>query len=339
MFFNYTKTLIICLMLFACSGTNANQLQFDDLPLKETLELPPWFNLSFLDLQDSLDEAIAAGKRGLIVYFGRKDCAYCKALLETNWGEKDIIDYTRKNFHVIAIDVIGQRTVTDFDKRTYTEKEFATRLKMNFTPSLLFFDTQGRLALRLSGYRPIYQFRAILEYVADTHYRNIKLKDYLARAEPALSFGQDEMNENDVFLAPPHNLDRSQIQADKPLVVFFEHPKCHACDVLHGGPLSNPEINAQLYNMDAIQLDTTADTPVITPDGIKTTSHQWANKLGLTFAPSMLFFDRYGKEIIRIESVIQFHRLNNVLLYVLGEGYKQYPTFQLWRENMYKQIK
>jgi thioredoxin-related protein len=91
--------------------------------------------------------------------------------------------------------------------------------------------------------------------------------------------------------------------------------------------------------MDAVQLDTTSDTPLITPAGIKTTSRQWAEELGLTFAPSLVFFDHDGKEIIRIESVIQFHRLNNVLLYILGEGYKQYPTFQLWRENMYKQIK
>ena len=132
---------------------SADSLQFDDYPLREDLETPDWFKLSFLDLQDSLDEALSEGKKGLIIYFGRKDCAYCKAQLEINWGKKDILDYTQEHFDVIAIDVRGQRTVTDFDGKTYTEKEFAARMRTDFTPSLLFYESKGRLALRLPGYR------------------------------------------------------------------------------------------------------------------------------------------------------------------------------------------
>ncbi|MCW9012459.1 MAG: thioredoxin fold domain-containing protein [Gammaproteobacteria bacterium] len=337
-----TKTLTTIIIWFAlhlvCSPSFAAQqndpMAFDDYPLTDELDLPNWFNLSFLDLQDSLDEAMQAGKRGLIIYFGRKDCAYCKALLEGNWGSKDIRDYTIEHFHVIAIDVRGQRTVTDFDGKTYTEKEFSARMRTDFTPSLLFYDRKGQLALRLPGYRPIYQFRAALEYVADAHYYKEPFRHYLARAEEALSFGQEELNEHDAFMSPPYNLDRSKTPGNSPLAVFFEHPRCHACDILHGGPMSNPEVGTNLHNMDVVQINTASNTQVITPAGKKTTARQWADDLELNFAPTIIFFDPEGKEILRIESVVRLYRLNNVLVYVLGKGYEKYPTFQIWRDQL-----
>ena len=312
---------------------SADPLQFDDTPLSYSLELPDWFSLSFLDLQDSLDEALEAGKRGLIIYFGRKDCPYCKALLEINWGKPDIVDYTQEHFNVIAIDVTGQRTVTDFDGNTYTEKDFAARMQTDFTPSLLFYEAKGRLALRLPGFRPPYQFRAALEYVADAHYFNEPYGDYLARAEEAFSYGRDELNENDAFKPGPFHLDRSRKKADRPLAVFFEHPICHACDVLHAGPLANPEVDKMIKQMEVYRINLAAHEPVITPTGKTTNTNDWARDLKLSFAPTLIFFDESGREIIRIDSVIRLYRLNNVLLYVLSKGYEKYPTFQVWKQQ------
>ncbi len=318
----------------AQQDNTADLLMFDDAPLREELELPDWFNLSFLDLNDSLQEAIDDGKRGLIIYFGRKDCPYCKYQLEGNWGDPAIVKYTQKYFNVIAIDVRGDRTVTDFNGRTWSEKEYSARRKTNFTPSLLFFNSSGQLALKLPGYRPKYQFRASLEYVADAHYNRESFRQYLARAEAALGFGSESLNELDVRMPPPYNLDRTQPRPDqskrKPLLVLFEHPRCHACDVLHGDTLDQPEVAEHLMSLDIVQLDSYSDTPVITPEGKKLTARQWADELNLTFAPALIFFDDKGREIFRVESVIRLYRLNNVLRYVTGEEYNNFPTFQSW---------
>ena len=308
-------------------------LSFDDSTLKEDLQLPDWFKLSFLDISDNLEEAKTEGKQGIIIYFGRKDCAYCKAQLEINWGSRDIIDYTQKYFDVIAIDVRGQREVTDLDGSSYSEKQYAIRQKTNFTPTLLFLNLKGEQVLKIQGFRPPYQFRAALEYVADQHYKKEPFSHYLARAEQALSYGQEELNESDVFMPPPYILDRSRIASNRPLLVFFEYPKCHACDVLHGGPMIQTLITDAMKQMDVVQLDTSRNTPLITPAGKKTTSRAWAQELELNFAPTLMFFDNHGKEIIRVDSVIRLYRLHNVLNYVLDKGYIQYPTFQLWREN------
>ncbi len=340
---NLTKQLLILLIVLNLSGFSGlisnsyaateDSIIFDDRPLEEPLILPDWFKLSFLEISADIKEAKEQNKKGLIIYFGQKYCPYCKAHLKNNWGQDDIIKYTQKNFDVIAINVKGQRPVVNIDGKMYTEKTFSALKKTNFTPSILFYNVKGREVLRLRGYRPPYQFRAALEYVADKHYAKETFRNYLARAESAISFGKAELNTNDIFNSPPHLLDRSRIKAEHPLMVVFERTRCHACDVLHGGPLARPEIQSELLKLEAVQLDINSNKILITPKGKKLSAKQWADKLNINYSPTILFFDESGKEIIRIESVVWFYRLRNVLNYVLSGAYKKYATFQLWRQS------
>jgi thioredoxin-related protein len=304
---------------------------FDDRPLEEPLTHPDWFKLSFLDLADDLQEAIEGGKQGLMVYFGQRYCAYCKQLLEGNFGKLDILAYTQRHFDAISIDIHGHREVMDLDGDTWTERSFSIDQGVNFTPTLIFYDANQQEALRLSGYYPPYKFRAALEYVADGHYRKEDFRSYLARADVPLIFDAGEMSEEDFFLPPPHALDRSHWPGQRPLVVFFEQGDCHACDVLHTGPLRQPGIRERFDQMDAVQLGVWEDTPVITPSGRRTTARAWADRLGLFYTPTLIFFDEQGEEILRVDSVVQFYRLRHVLDYVLTGAYLEYPNFQQWR--------
>jgi thioredoxin-related protein len=304
---------------------------FDDLPLPDAIVHPSWFKLSFLDLPTDLNEAIEDGKRGLLVYFGQEHCAYCKKLLEVNFGKPDIEVYTRKHFDVIGLDIHGQRSITDMNNREWDEKSFSVENHINFTPTLIFYDKQRREALRLSGYYPPYQFQAALEYVVEGYYLQEDFRTYLARADVPEVFDAGELNYEDFFSPAPHALDRSRVAAQRPLVVFFEQLDCHACDILHSGPLKEADIRERLVQFDATELNMWSNTPVITPDGQRTTAKQWADQLGLFYTPTLIFFDEQGQEILRVDSVVQFYRLRNVLDYILTHAYRQYPTFQAWR--------
>ena len=303
----------------------------NDEPLSQPLVLPNWFKLSFLELHDDLQDAIREGKRGLIVYFGREYCPYCKAQLENNWGRRDIREYTQKYFDVVAINVRGAREVTMLDGTILREKQFAIREKANFTPTLLFYDRDGNVALRLVGYHPPYQFRAALEYVADGHYRTQSFRQFLDLAQPSLVEKKEGLLASPIFSAPPFNLDRSHFAAQTPLAVFFEQPSCYACDVLHGGPLENPKILKQFRKLDVVQLDMWANTPVVTPAGKRTTARKWAKKLDLFYTPTIVFFDPRGKEILRVDSVVGFHRLGHVLDYILSGEYRKPGGYSAWR--------
>jgi thioredoxin-related protein len=305
--------------------------QFDDFPLEQPLEHPDWFKHSFLDLPEDLAEATGKGKKGIIVYFGQRRCAYCQMLMKVNFGLSDITAYTRRHFDLIPIDIWSVEEVTDLNGEVLTQRAFALRENTNFTPSLIFYDEQGEEALRLRGYYPPYKFRAALEYVADNHYRRESFPDYLARGESGTAFEPGDLNEEEFFLPPPHNLDRSRFPGERPLVVFFEQGNCHACDVLHGQPLREPAINKLVRRFDNVQLDIRAETPVITPQGKRTTARQWAQELGLFYTPSLLFFDEQGREIIRVDSVVRFYRLRNVINYITSRGYLNEPNYQAWR--------
>lgn len=328
--------VIYCLILLLFSAPALASLKqagddpliFDDTPLKDDLSLPSWFKLSFLDLREDLADA-RRENRGLIIYFGRHDCAYCKALLERNWGRQDIVAYTQRHFDVIAIDVLGHRHLTDPRGREMSEKNYAAQHKANFTPTLHIYDRLGKLALKITGYRPAYQFKAALEYVADDHHRQEGFAEYYARAEPAEGYGNPELNRQAAIRYSNKLFDLSKSR--KPLLVLFERPRCHACDVLHGGPLQNQQILRRLQQFNAVQLDSTSEQPIITPAGQRTTSGAWAKKLYLDYTPTLMFFNEQGNEVVRIDSVVWFYRLSNVLDYVLDKGYKHYPTFQQWR--------
>jgi len=306
---------------------------FDDQPLTEALEFPDWFKLSFLDLRDELKEAGEQEKAGIILYFGQKYCAYCRQFLEHDLARDDIRQYTDEHFNVIGIDIHGQRTVTDMSGKERGENQYAIDEKTNFTPSVIFYNAGGDEVLRLRGYYPPYRFRAALEYVADGHYKHENFREYLARADVPLVFEPGDLSEESFFMPGPYMLNRSRLAGERPLAVFFEQGDCHACDVLHTGPLNEPEIRERIERMESIQLSFWAETPVITPAGERTTARKWAAQLGLFYTPTLIFFDRAGREIIRVDSVVQFYRLRNVLDYILSGGYQEYANFQRWRQS------
>ncbi len=305
----------------------------NDEALRDPIRYPAWFQLSFLNLREDLQQALRYNKRGLIVYFGQHDCAYCYALIEKNLTRPDIEKYTRRYFDVVAVDIHGDEPVTDMHGREMSQREFADSLQVDFTPTLIFYNAEGKEAMRLRGYYPPYKFRAALEYVADAHYREESFRDYLQRADPPMAFEEGGLNEADFFSAPPYALDRSRLPGQQPLAVFFEQGDCHACDILHTTPLANAEILKQLEGFDSVQLDIWADTPVITPTGLRTTSRAWAQQLGLFYTPSLIFFDERGGEIMRVDSVVGFYRLRKVLDYIDSGAYKRGVPFQRYRRN------
>lgn len=333
------KFILQCLLsgwlVLGVAHAEQDPFVFDDQPLEEPLPFPAWFKLSFLDLREDLAES-TGNKRDLVIYFGQKHCPYCEALLHTNFGKTDIQKYTCDNFDVVGLDIHGARELVDFSGNSLSESEFAEAMDVNFTPTLAFFrsDEDGNPVevFRLRGYYPPYKFRAALEYVADDHYRQESFRDFLGRADVPLVFEEGDLNYQPFFMAPPFALDRTRIPGERPLMVFFEQPDCYACDVLHTGPLQKPEIRERIGQLEAVQLNMWADTPVITPGGRRTTARAWAENLGLFYTPTLIFYDRQGREIIRVDSVIQFYRLRNVLDYVLSGAYRDYPNFQRWRE-------
>ena len=241
---------------------------FDDKQLEEAVAYPDWFKFSLGDLNDDLAEAKKAGKKGIITYFGQKRCAYCEQFFKSSLSDVDIKNYLQKHFDLIAFDIWGIDDITDTDGTTYTERDLSIHYKTNFTPSLVFYNAEGATVFRLRGFYPPYKFRAALQYVTEEFYKEETFSDYFARANPGEYFLLGGLTERDFFLEPPYDLVALR-KNNKPTAVFFEQGNCHACDLLHSGPLSKELSIHEIEQMNVIQLNMWADTAVITPQGKK----------------------------------------------------------------------
>jgi thioredoxin-related protein len=291
-------------------------------------ELPAWFKTSFLDLKEDVAEAAATDKR-LLLYIGQDGCPYCRELMQNNFTQKPIVDYTRKHFDVLAINLWGDAEVTDFNDQRLSEKEFARQLKVQFTPTLLFFDEQGKVVLRLNGYLPPHQFMTALQFVAGHKEKTTSFREYYASLSPAPATGK--LHSAPSMLQPPYTLTRSP--TSKPLLVLFEQKVCGECDVLHQKILTQDTSRALLKKLDVVLLDMWSATPVVAPDGKNRTASAWARELGLVYAPGAVLFGPDGREIIRIEGMLKAFHVQSVLDYAASGAYLRQPEFQRYVEE------
>lgn len=305
-------------------------IQFDDSQLEEEVEYPDWFKFSLGDLGDDLDEAKKSGKKGIITYFGQKRCAYCEQFFKTSLANTDIQNYLTEHYDLIAFDIWGIDEIIDTDGKTHTERELSIKYKTNFTPSLVFYDSDGTPVFRLRGFYPPYKFRAALQFVTEGFYKKETFAEYFERANPGEYFLLGGLTERDFFLEQPYDLP-SLKKNGKPTAVFFEQGNCHTCDLIHSDPLSKELSLQEVEKMNVIQLNMWSDTEVTTPQGKTTTAKDWANSLNIFYAPTIIFFDSDGKEIIRVDSVTHFYRLWGVMDYVNQKGYKKSKDYQDWR--------
>ena len=289
-------------------------------------EYPTWFKDSFLDLHEDIKEASAAGKR-LVIFFHQDGCPYCNALVERNFAQKDIAEKAQKNFDIITMNMWGDRPVTHVDGKHYLEKTLAEALKVQFTPTVIFFDEMGKVVLRINGYHAPQRFSLDLDYAAKHNGTKVSYRDFIKANRPARKTSKT-LNDESFFNKGSFDYSAKVNKNGRPFAVFFEQKDCPDCDRLHDKILPDEELLGVIKQFDNTQLDMWSKTPIVTPQGEKMTAREWAKKLDIKYAPSIVVFNSEGKEIIRSEAFFKVFHTQGVFHYVLSESYKKQPSFQ-----------
>lgn len=288
-------------------------------------DYPAWFKESFLDLREDVREAAQAGKRVLLIVT-QDNCPYCAALVERNLSQRSIEAALKARFDVIAVNMWGDRPISGLDGQHHTEKTWAAAMKIQFTPTLLFFDESGNTVLRLNGYVPPARMQAALDWVGERREKAVAFRDFVAARE-TVSGGGDALIAEDFFLKNATDL-RRRGKRPKPLAVFFEQKHCPDCAVLHRRVLADPEARAAVAKFDAVQLDMWSRNPVTTPGGRRMPVRDWARQLGVNYAPGIVLFDATGTEIIRWESSFRVFHTLGMFDYVSSGAFRDEPSFQ-----------
>ena len=291
-------------------------------------EKPEWFKTSFLDLYEDIDEAAEQGKR-LMLYFYQDGCPYCKKLLQDNFGQKAIAEKTQQYFDVVAINIWGDREVTVGDK-VVTEKQFAEALRVQYTPTLIFFNKDRKAVFRANGYYPPQKFDALLDYVGKKQETRFSYQQYMQKVNPQPASGK--LHTQHTSVKTPDNL-QAALQNGKPLLVMFEQKQCATCDELHLDILQRDVSRELLKKLNVVVLDMWSEDRIVKPDGQSTRIIDWAKQLDIKYAPSLVFFDAEGAEVFRSDAYLKAFHTQSVMDYVISGAYKTQPNFQRYIDS------
>jgi thioredoxin-related protein len=263
------------------------------------VDIPRWFADSFLDLREDVRDAAKQGRR-LMLYFGQDGCPYCKALMKANFGDPGIAATTQRHFLAVALNIWGDREVTWIDGRVMPEKELARVLKVQYTPTLLFFDEKGEVALRLNGYQPPERFRVALEYARLPREGRPAYADYLAGKGAAAPARAEEGLE-------------AHLGKGKPVLVIVSRGGCSECDELERDGLKRPAVARGLQRFTVVRRDA---------------SGPWARARNVGYTPTLVFLEPDGREAFRTEGYLRPFHLAATIDYVGSGAYRSEPSFQ-----------
>ncbi|MGE4383750.1 MAG: thioredoxin family protein [Arcobacter sp.] len=283
-------------------------------------EIPSWFKESFLDIGEDIEEA-KSKNRHFMIFLDLEACPYCSKMLKENFiKENKTSEFIKKYFDVIELNVKGSREVTWIDDTTLTEKDLATKLEIQYSPTILFFNENKEIVVRVNGYRSPSDFKYILEYVQGEHYKNMSLTEYVNKIEKQTLY---TFKENKMF----KNInDLSKITS--PLAVIFEDGSCTQCDYFNDKVLKNKDVINEFKKFTVVRLDANSTKEIIDVDGNKTTPKEWAQKINLDYRPGVLLYDN-KKLISTIDALLYSFHFKEVLRYVSGKFYEKYPKSYL----------
>ncbi|MEA3498072.1 MAG: thioredoxin fold domain-containing protein [Campylobacterota bacterium] len=308
----------IAVILSLALNINGQEIKKGTFSGGEDHSMPAWFKESFLDIADDIEEAKENDKH-LMLFLTLKFCPYCTKMLNENFtkGTKNQA-FIEKNFDVIGINVKGSKEIAINEDTTLTEKEYAKHLKVQYTPTILFLDSNNNIVVRINGYRSVKNFKHILQYVKTKEYENISLTKYLEKHKDK---GLYKIKDNSMFT----NTDNLS-NINKPLAVIFEDSSCTQCKYLHNTTFKNTDVKKELSKFSIIRLDANSNKEIVTPSGNYTTPKKWAEKLKLDYRPGIILFDD-KKEIIRIDALLYSFHFKEVFRFVSGKHYDKYHTF------------
>jgi thioredoxin-related protein len=108
--------------------------------------------------------------RPLLVMFEQPTCAACDEL-HLDILRREPVAWSLTAFDAAVVNAWSSETVQTPDGRDMPLRAWSAELGIEYTPSLVFFDAQGREVFRTAGYLKAFHIHGALDYVATGAYR------------------------------------------------------------------------------------------------------------------------------------------------------------------------
>jgi thioredoxin-related protein len=118
------------------------------------------------DIPTEIADAAEEGKR-LIIMFQEAGCPWCNKMRERIFPHPKVMAYFDDRFILIEQDIKGDLDLVSHVGAEMTQKKYAQTMRVRGTPTIVFFDTDGKIAARMTGYQDVLTFIGTGKYVHD----------------------------------------------------------------------------------------------------------------------------------------------------------------------------
>lgn len=295
-------------LAFAQQGAVTGGIHFD---------IPDWFKTSFLEIAEDVEEANDEGKH-VMLFMHLNGCPYCDKMVNENFADDALKPYLIKHFDSIALNIQGDREIEFNEEVSTTERALAQLLNVQYTPTILFLNSDNKTVLRLNGYRSPETVKHALEFVQTKAYLKTSFNQFKNKRSQRANY---QLSASSLYSS---TTDFSNITT--PVAIMFEDVNCDECATFQKDILARPEIQEQFKRYTFVRLDALSDDVLIDFNGHKTTAKQWAESLKMSYRPGIVLFDEQ-QETGRIESMLYPFHFESVLRYGLDKSYKSYASY------------
>ncbi|TDY01613.1 thioredoxin family protein [Thiohalophilus thiocyanatoxydans] len=139
-----------------------------------------FFNETWGDFQQELNNAREQGKKGILIFFEMDECPFCHYMKENVLNRPEVQEYYRKHFLNFPVDIEGDVEITNMQGEQKKQKDFAFREhRVRATPVFAFFNLEGERVHRHTGKTSgIEEFMWMGEYVAEGIYKDTSFTRY-----------------------------------------------------------------------------------------------------------------------------------------------------------------
>jgi thioredoxin-related protein len=116
---------------------------------------------------------LRAAKRGsgkpLLVMFEQQQCLACDEL-HTDIMQREVTRKEMEKLDIVLLDMWSKARVVTPDGRKLTAREWASELKIQNGPSLVFFNARGEEVFRAEAYLKAFHIQGVMDYVSSGGY-------------------------------------------------------------------------------------------------------------------------------------------------------------------------
>jgi len=140
----------------------------------------------------NLEAVLRDSARPLGVYFETVDCPECETMHKRILTDKPTRKLVQQASNV-QFNVASQQVIVTPDGKRLSVNQWARDLGIAYTPSLVFFDTEGKEVMRIDAFLKTFHFQSVYAYVLDKAYLDIpQFQRYIAaRADHIREAGFD----------------------------------------------------------------------------------------------------------------------------------------------------